>query len=64
MLTSLNLEPSSAENSYLGGSDAEGPESEIRPHEPLHIDVGEGDEGARWEEDEITHKLKLNHERT
>ena len=48
----------------LGGSDAEGPESDIRPHEPLHIDVGEGDEGARWEEDEITHKLKLNHERT
>mmetsp|Transcript_4737 Transcript_4737/g.15449 ORF Transcript_4737/g.15449 Transcript_4737/m.15449 type:complete len:421 (-) Transcript_4737:3279-4541(-) len=46
----------------LGGSDCEGPESDIRPHEPLHVDVGEGDEGARWKEDELTHKLKLVHE--
>jgi len=48
----------------LGGSDCEGPESEIRPHEPLHIDVGEGDEGARWKEDEVSHKLKVNHDAT
>jgi len=46
----------------LGGSENEGPESEIRPHQPLHVDVGEGDEGARWKEDELTHKLKLVHE--
>lgn len=47
-----------------GGSDTEGPESDIRPHEPLHIDVGEGDEGARWTEDESSHRLRLNHDVT
>jgi serine/threonine-protein phosphatase 5 len=48
----------------LNGSDAEGPESDIRPHEPLHIDVGEGDEGARWKENELSHKLTLDHDQT
>lgn len=47
-----------------GGSDCEGPESDIRPHEPLHIDVGEGDERERWTEDEMSHRLKLNHDAT
>ena len=68
MPTSFDAVPRPPSQCYyeldLNGSDAEGPESDIRPHEPLHIDVGEGDEGARWKEDELSHKLALDHDQT
>lgn len=38
----------------------EGFESDICFYEFLYIDVGEGDEGVRWKEDEFLYKFILD----